>query len=48
MNLFYIKLSTGTIFAIISPYEESAIQKSLKYGADGVIISTHKLGKDWN
>ena len=48
MKLFYIKLPTGTTFAIISKTSEDALQKALKYGTDGVIISSYILNKDWN
>ena len=47
MKLYYIKLAS-VIYAIIGKDEIDATQKSLKYGSDGVIISTYKLNKDWN
>lgn len=46
MNLYYIQLTS--IFAIIAKTEESALEKSTKYGKDGIILSVHKLNKDWN
>ena len=48
MKLFYIKFSTGVTFAIVAKDQELALEKSLKYGQDGIIISSHKLNNNWN